>query len=210
MSVAYGLDVQYAPDSLQQDLISDVHYKLYFRRYSTPSYFKSHHLPQPSYRRVVYLLRDGRDVMVSYLHHLQAMRGEQLDFEQLVRTGVDLYPCQWHEHVEAWQANPYQSDILTIRYEDLKQDPVSQVTRFCEFVGLDREAAHIKRSVEQCAFSKMREREARFGMDNPEWPRDRLFTRRGECGSFKDEMPPAVLAAFMEQSGKTLAELGYL
>jgi hypothetical protein len=204
------MDIQYVPDGLQQDLVTDVHSRHCYRRYSTPAYFKSHHLPQPSYRRVVYLLRDGRDVMVSYFHHLNILRGETLDFEQLVRTGEGLYPCHWHEHVRAWLDNPYQADMTIIRYEDLKRNPTHELRRFCEFAGLSRTAEQLQRAVDQCAFGKMQDRERRLGMSNPEWPRDQLFTRRGECGSFKDEMPPKILDVFLAQGAPVLRELGYL
>ena len=35
------------------------------------------------------------------------------------------------------------------------------------------------------------------------------FVRRGRRGSFRDEMPPEVLDAFMAEAGPTLRELGY-
>ena len=84
----YGLDPQRAPDSLVQELVPDVHYKQLYKRFRTPMVFKTHHLPRPEYRRVVYLLRDGRDVMVSYWHHLEALdNGESFTVN---RNGVPV------------------------------------------------------------------------------------------------------------------------
>src|SRR5687767_15231360 len=77
--VVHGVDPEFAHDSLIQDLVPDVHYKRFYKRYGPHAYFKSHALPEPSYRRVVYLLRDGRDVMVSYHHFLTALQGP-IDF----------------------------------------------------------------------------------------------------------------------------------
>lgn len=204
----YGLDPGQAPDALIQDLVPDVHYKAYFKRYRTPMLFKTHHLPQASYRQVVYLLRDGRDVMVSYWHHLQAMGRTEVDFARMV-AGEGLYPCRWHEHVEAWMANPFGARILTIRYEDLKADAARELARFCAFVDEPREPAELERVARQCAFEAMQRKEARFGWDNPAWPKDRPFVRRGEPGSFRDEMPAAVLARFLAEAGPTLAQQGY-
>src|SRR5207244_4155349 len=45
----YGLDPQRAPDSLVQDLVPDVHYKRFYKRYRTSMFFKTHHLPRPEY-----------------------------------------------------------------------------------------------------------------------------------------------------------------
>src|SRR5262245_51355827 len=96
--VVFGVDPEFAHDSLIQDLVPDVHYKRCYKLYGNRAYFKSHSLPHKNYRRVVYLLRDGRDAMVSYWHFLTALRGK-VDFLRLVE-GDGLAPCHWHEHVE--------------------------------------------------------------------------------------------------------------
>src|SRR5262245_53888028 len=52
----YGFDPEWAPDRLLQDLVPDVHDKQCYKRYRTPMLFKTHSLPRPEYRNVVYLL----------------------------------------------------------------------------------------------------------------------------------------------------------
>jgi hypothetical protein len=199
----YGLDPAQAPDSLVQDLVPDVHYKSCYKRYRTPMFFKSHHLPRPEYRRVVYLLRDGRDVMVSYCHHLRALNGADVDFGRLI-DGAGLFPCKWHEHVEQWMANPYGASMLTILYEDLRANAGRELARLCDFVGEPREPDVLRRVAEQCCFAAMRRREERFGWDNPAWPKDRPFVRRGEAGSYRDEMPADLLERFVAQASAVL------
>ena len=48
----FGIDARLAPDSLIQDLVPDVHFKEFYRHYLTPTFFKTHDLPQPHHRRV--------------------------------------------------------------------------------------------------------------------------------------------------------------
>jgi hypothetical protein len=55
----------------------------------------------------------------------------------------------------------------------------------------------------------MRKREQRFGWDNPGWPRDKPFVRRGVAGSYLDEMPEDALALFLATAGDTLRRHGY-
>jgi hypothetical protein len=205
----FGLDIRLAPETLVQDLVVDVHFRRFFRRLRTPMFFKSHFLPKPEYRRVVYLVRDGRDVMVSYLHHRRAMSGRDIDFLEFVRSD-DLFPARWHEHVDAWAANPYGAEMITVRYEDLHTAPAEQVESILRFAGLQRDPSVVRWAVQNATFESMRDLASRVEVrHNPAWPEDEPFFRRGEVGSYRDEMPAAVLAAFLEQAGPTLARLGY-
>jgi hypothetical protein len=151
---------------------------------------------------VVYLLRDGRDVMVSYYHFLTALEG-RVDFMKLVQTE------RWHEHVERWMDNPHQADLIVVRYEALQANPVSELKRFCAFAGLERSDAQLERVAGQASFAKAQAKEKRLGWDNQAWPRDRPFVRRGQVGSHRDEMPANVLAAVVNLGGATLRRFGY-
>ena len=208
--VVYNLDPEDLSDSMILDLVPDVHSCRYYRRHQTPMFFKTHHLPRAEYRRVIYLLRDGRDVMVSYYHHLRALNGDAVDFSEIVRTGRHLVPSKWPDHVNAWRSNPFGAEILTVRYEDLLENPARQLRRVCDFAGIDRTAEVLETVSRKCSFAKMREKEEKTGWANPEWPSSRFFVRRGEAGSFKDEMPENVLSVFLAQAGETLRACNYL
>lgn len=221
--VVYGLDPELAPYKLVWDLVPNYGPKRpYFKRYSTPMFFKTHDLPKPKYRRVVYMLRDGRDVMVSYYHYCKTMRkleDKKTDFLKIVQGQQGIYPYKkWHEHVETWLANPYQAQMLVIKYEDLLQNTVEQLQRFCEFMQVTREPAFLAEVAAKASFHKMREKEKQHGLEKPDWqrpdwpnwPKEKRFMRRGEIGSYKDEMPAAVLEAFMQDARETLRKLGYL
>ncbi len=167
-------------------------------------------LPRPEYRRVVYLLRDGRDVMVSFLHYVAALERKKLDFLEFVTSPNSHSSCQWHEHVEAWMQNPFGAQMLIIKYEDLLEQPVNQLERFCQFINLPRERSYLVGVAEAAQFRNLRDKEARVGFGcSDRWPADKFFFRRGVAGSHKDEMPPKVLAAFLKAAGETLQRQGY-
>ena len=208
-SIVFGTDAHLTPDRLVNELVPDVHAQNFYRRYGTPTFFKTHQLPQPEYRRVVYLIRDGRDAMVSYFHFLSAMNGRSPDFLRMVTLGEGLFPCRWHEHVEAWTANPYGAEMITIRYESLQNQPVEELKRFCQFAMVERTREFLQRAADACSFEAMREREKKFGWDSHRWPKEKAFVRRGKVGSFKDEMPPAAAMEFLRQAERTLARAGY-
>jgi hypothetical protein len=206
--VVFGVDPEFAHDSLIQDLVADVHYKTHYKRYGPTAYFKSHVLPEKRYGRVIYLLRDGRDVMVSYYHFLTALQGP-IDFRKLVQ-GVGLSPCHWHEHVERWLANPHGAEMIVIRYEDLQAAPPRELRRLCAFLGLTRTDDYLAHVASKASFAIARAKETREGWDNANWPKDQAFVRRGVVGSYRDEMPADVLAAFLERARPTLTRHGYV
>jgi hypothetical protein len=209
--VVYGVDPRRAPSLLVFDLVPDVAYNKYYRRYATPMFFKSHALPCSEYRRVVYLLRDGRDAMVSYRHYQQAIHGVGYDFLKFVTPETELYPCHWPQHVDAWMHNPYREQMLVIKYEDLLREPVRELKRVCQFADISRETDHLTAIAGAASFRNLRDKEARIGFGRPDhnFPPNKFFFRRGVVGSHKDEMPPEVLQKFLEQAGETLRRCGY-
>jgi hypothetical protein len=209
--VALGVLADKGVPRLTADLVPDVHEDDgFYRRYQTPTFFKTHHLPRPAYRNVVYLVRDGRDVMVSYLHHREAIERRRPDFLDMVQNGTGLFPCKWQDHVRQWLQNPYGARMIVIRYEDLLANPVREMERFCEFSGLKVEREFLEQVCAASAFDKLQKREKRAGNEDPNWSKDKLFHRRGVAGSFADEMPPEVQHAFLAEAGDVLKQQGYV
>jgi hypothetical protein len=209
-ATVYGIDPRLSPPLLSNDLVPDVHFNKFYRRYAKQAYFKSHALPVPEYRRVIYLVRDGRDAMVSYYHYLKAIHKREIDFGELVKTGLSLIPCKWHEHIEAWEKNPHGAEMITIRYEDLLSEPLREMERFCAFAKVERTREQLERAVDACRFKNLRQKEDKMGPAVPsQFPSDKKFFRRGIAGSYKDEMPEAVLKQFMSDAAPTLARYHY-
>ncbi|MBM3995641.1 MAG: sulfotransferase domain-containing protein [Planctomycetes bacterium] len=213
-AIVYGIDPEATPDSVVQELVPDVHALHYYKRFSTPTFFKSHDLPAPEHRRVVYLLRDGRDAMVSFLHYIRVCRHPDLDFLEFVRD-VEKWSGQgrWSEHVESWLANPHRAEMIVVRYEDLLVDTVGQLERFCAFVDIEPKPGRLQEIAAKTTFAKMRQKEINqpgwANGSHASWPKDQFFMRRGQCGSYKDEMPAEVLEAFLRDASATLAKCGY-
>jgi hypothetical protein len=145
--------------------------------------------------------------MVSYFHHLSAKTGG-VDFVRVVETAEGLYPGKWHHHVNAYLRET-NADLIVIRYEDLVRDTAKELARFCAFARIDRSEQTIRWAVERASFQNMRRKEEKSGWETPGWPTDKPFVRRGQVGSYRDEMPPAVVEAFMRDARETLLAHGY-
>ena len=91
----------------------------------------------------MYLVRDGRDVSVSYYYwgcQNGSYEGPFDGFLRLFLAGrLDGFGA-WHEHVRSWlnsapaRAN---ADPPVVRYEDLLERPTENLGRIAEFLGLD-------------------------------------------------------------------------
>ena len=127
--VLYGIDTSILPDKLTQMLVPDLHQRPYYKRYLDFACFKTHKLPQPHYKKVVYLVRDGRDAMVSY-YHMNKADGKKVTLKGMVENGDGIFPSKWHEHIQHWKENPYGADIIQIRYEDLHKQPLVEMRKF--------------------------------------------------------------------------------
>ncbi len=118
-----------------------------------------------TYRRVVYLVRDPRDCLVSYFRYVQHRShygGTLWDFVMASlagRTG----PCSWQEHVLGWtfpSRKLANKELLVLRYEDLCAAPASLFRTIADFVGIAASADLIDEAVRRTAAPRMREREA--------------------------------------------------
>jgi hypothetical protein len=205
--VRFGCDGRETPDAVVQHLVPDVHQMPYYFRFAAPMFFKTHHFPRPEYRRVVYLLRDGRDVMVSYKYYLENVRARKIGRYQELKS---LSTCGvWHDHVQAWLQNPHQAAVIIVRYEDLIADGERELRRICRFAGLDGQEDRIPAALASCRFANLREKEAVGGLLNGGWPGTQPFFRRGVVGSHRDELDPVFLEEFLAEAEPTLQQLGY-
>lgn len=82
----------------------------------------------PRWRRILHMVRDGRDVMCSYYHFrlgLGKLTPADMQFEEFLKT--DMYPgFGWADHVNSYlnlKGNA-SYDLLTVKYEDLHSDPL--------------------------------------------------------------------------------------
>ncbi|WP_430934749.1 sulfotransferase domain-containing protein [Saccharicrinis sp. 156] len=208
----YGIDTQYMPDKLAQEIVPDVHARKYYKRFGTINFFKTHHLPQPHYKKVIYLVRDGRDAMVSYYHFNQKL-GIHVSMDKMIKEGKHVFPSKWHQHVQQWQNNPYNAEIITIRYEDLQEQPLIELKKICEFVSIKRSDELLTKVIEGNRIDKMRARvKETGGMGNKMWTgnKGQEFFRKGKTGDYVKEMSPEQIDYFNTDSASELKYFKYV
>jgi hypothetical protein len=155
--------------------------------------------------KVIFLLRDGRDVVDSWLDAYSegswAIPGGAFPVSEegrvpLIRWLSEVWAFRSREVRKAYEARAEEDRVL-IRYEDLRGDPEARLTRICEMLGVDD--ARVPEVVEAHRFEKQ-PRAAR----GPQ-----RFIRRAQPGGWRDHLNAAEQEAMHEVMGRTLVEFGY-
>ena len=187
-------------------------------RIPRPRIVKSHEYFDCRYKKVIYIVRDPRDIVVSYYHyHLKTRVIEDgFSLEQSVgrflRGEVDAY-ASWNENVLSWLATRGDSpNFLLLRYEDMMADPVTELRKIAAFLGLERSEEQLARAIERSSADRMRElekKEADVWINTKKTRKDIPFVRTAKSGGWKESLPADLVLQIESAWGDTMQKLGY-
>lgn len=194
------------------DLVPDIHTS---RHLPTPlpfpghRFIKSHAPHNPLYSKVIYLVRDPRDVMASYHAFAGKLGWYQGSLSDMIRDqqfGIEA----WVKHVQSWltQTRPSVS-FSVIRYEDLLSDTAGILHHIYALLGFNIEQHVIHAAVVGASFSKMKENDAFCADRNLTLPKDFTFVRKGGT-SHKEEISAEDLRYIEQHAGETMKIFGYV
>lgn len=196
---------------LVSEIVPDVHARKYYKRIFNTMFFKTHSKPKPEYKKVIHLVRDGRDVIVSLYHYLKLNNNKGVSLDKLINEQDSFWSGKWHEHTAAWRDNPYNAKIITVRYEDLVTNGVEELKKIASFLELGLDIEEIRTIYDHNNIDKIREKvvtegwdyDSRFGKDS------KNFFRNGRIGDFRKELSTKQIEDFNAISEKTLRAYGY-
>jgi len=159
----------------------------------------------------VYLVRDGRDAMVSIAHQRSDIVAPGSDFIENLKAAIfaekDTFFGGWSKNVNSW----LEKADLILRYEDLLADPINQIERLRAIIDLpEPDPSKIP------SFEQLKSGNAAYGArkswgysDNESKQlADKAF-RKGTSKSWKTEMPDELHDLFWTYHGPTMEKLGY-
>jgi len=94
---------------------------------------KTHDYPPNSSDRAIYLVRDGREVMLSYLKYEDEFRDPHTSLMDVIYGNVPF--GSWSRHLEIWNPDERQ-DTLLVRFEDLVDKPQEAIEHLSGFLGI--------------------------------------------------------------------------
>jgi hypothetical protein len=187
-----------------------------------PRILKSHECFDPRYRRVIYIVRDPRDVAVSFYFYNLKVRaipdGYSMDefVNRFIAANVIPYADRlgsWQDHVLSWlRLRQDAPGFRLVRYEDLLADPVSELTRLAPLLGIEPTRERIERAVNLSSASHMQSLEKQQSQDwvaTKDTRKDIAFVREAKAGGWRKKLSPASVRAIELAWGATMKELGY-
>lgn len=125
---------------------------------------KTHESYRSTYKKAIFLVRDPRDVCVSYFHHARREMGSSDTFGQFLtrflQGQIDAYGS-WESHTQSWvqAAASMNAEILPVRYEDLLVNPLDQFRKICTFLGLRVHDDELISAIDDNRPDRMRDKE---------------------------------------------------
>ncbi len=190
-----------------------------------PRVLKSHESFQPHYPHVIYVVRDPRDVAISFYHHNVKARNIPDDYpmtsfvQRFIAGEFDQKFGSWRDNLLSWVSlrgdNP---DFMMLRYEEMKRDAAGallQVAAFlehCSFRKIDSSPEALRRAIELSSPERMRALEKEEGATwvlTKRTRSDKPFVRTAKAGGWKSQLATESVEAIESAWGDLMQSLGY-
>jgi hypothetical protein len=179
--------------------------------------------------RVIHIIRDGRDVVVSRMHHIWRAKPRKLPPEEIAKRDAfyqnpEMFLAsqdgifreeRLRDWAEGWRTRVgravkvgpalFETSYVEVRYEDLLERPEEEAERLFRFLGAEASAEVVNRCVEAASFEKGSGRQR--GQDD--YPLRHGKYRKGIAGDWKNVFTERDREIFKEAAGDLLIELGY-
>jgi len=195
------------------------------RRLPRPRILKSHECFQPHYRRIIYIVRDPRDVAVSFYHHNIKAGNIAEDYAiadfvpRFIAGEFDAKWGSWSDHVLSWMLLRQNSPaFIVLRYEGMKEQPETELARVaaflreCSFRAIDASREKLQRAIDLSSPDHMRELEKQQASQwvlTRETRSDKPFVRSAMSGGWKTQLPEQSVVAIEAAWGEVIQGLGY-
>jgi len=190
------------------------------KRTPRPRIIKTHEYFDHRYRKMIYIVRDPRDVALSLYNFQRKYR--QIPDDYPLDASVDDFVCgnliskdwgTWGENVASWlYTRSNSTDFLLLRYEDMLADTPRELARIARHLGIEASSERLQSVINQCSADRMREMEKR---EENEWVatkkhrKDIPFVGVAKAGGWRTNLPQSCVAQIESAWGELMTRLGY-
>lgn len=193
----------------------------FFLSMPRPRVINCHEAYRPHYKRVIYVVRDPRDVVVSlfYFQRKRRIIEDSYPLDQFVSrfiAGEAVGPPRlgsWQQNVGSWLAmRENDPTFLLLRYEDMLRETESALRKIASLLGVDATPERISQAVERSSALEMRGLEK---VQGKEWHQSKgtrqeiPFVRSARSGGWKTALSKDAAAEIESAWGPLMDRLGY-
>ncbi|KAM4568111.1 sulfotransferase 2B1-like [Fundulus diaphanus] len=154
--------------------------------------------------KVIYVMRDPKDVLVSsyYFHQMAAFLEDPGTFDEFLGKFLEgRVPFgKWTEHVKSWKSAELGDRILFITYEEMVQDLPASIRRISDFLRSNLSDEVIQKIAEHCSFRSMKANDmSNFSHVSNQYmdTNKSSFFRKGIVGDWKNHFSSEQLIRFV-------------
>lgn len=195
------------------------------RRLPRPRLLKSHEPFHPNYPQIIYIVRDPRDVAVSFYHHNIKAGAIPDDYPidqfipGFIAAKYDPSWGSWADNVMSWiSMRQGQSNFLLLRYEDMHENTARELLKIARFLqkagfpDIESSPEKLARAVELSSPERMRALEKQQSRQYHQLRRtrqDKPFIRGAKAGGWRADLPEPSLTLIESAWGSIMQNLGY-
>ena len=172
-------------------------------------------IPARLTRAAVYLIRDPRDLVLSYADHFAldpaAAAAAIASARNRVPTNsrtVMQFLGNWSSHVKSW-TRTRDFPVLVLRYEDLLTDPEACFERMLRLIGAPVDPLVLAQATRFSSFEALAAQEQAAGFREKGATQARFF-RRGASGQWRDGLAGDIVERITADHGAVMKRHGYL
>ena len=168
---------------------------------------------------VIYLVRDPRDVILSYskflnksiAHTFNIMKNSSIaPIDSSKNSPDEVMMGSWAENYRSWRDYNSVKKII-IKYEDLILNPYENFFKIISYLnklnGLTIDEEMIKKSIENTSFKNLQNLEKKVGFKESKHGN---FFRKGKSGNWKNELDKKIVSQIEQAFKEEMKELNYL
>ena len=175
----------------------------------------------------IYLVRDPRDVLISYAKHMKQDIDKTLDLVLEDDSKGNLFEGKnnvigevrgsWSQHYNSWKYSNLKEKII-IKYEDLINNPFNTFSKVINYLNylfqklsfsLETNDERIRKCIEISNFNNLQNLEKKLGFDE-NIKSDAFFFNKGTTKQWEDELNDKILYKIEKKFKKEMKELNYI
>jgi hypothetical protein len=212
-NVSFANIEQLIPDSASQSNRA-------LKRTPRPRIIKTHQYFDHRYPKTIYIVRDPRDIALSYYDFQR--RSRQIEDGYALERYVEDFVCgrlisadwgTWAENVGSWvYTRGQRKEFLLLRYEDMIKDTASELARIAVFLGVEPSTAEFHKTIELSSADRMRKLEK---LEALQWigtrnhRKDIPFVGKARSGGWRTSLPERSVHQIESAWGELMTVLGY-